>query len=245
MVCWWRGSLVHGTMLFTLPNVNDFHDDKVHQPLIYPGNKLAVLGTLLGVLAAITCLQSPGNRNLDMPDLGTEVQPISPEFRFPPLRSSCCIGLSWAEGGRLSEVLHFLPFSVLKSEWLRSLYLDFWRTWNLVMQFCDWLKTVWLWEAPPRGTSSSCLGVPLVSNNSVIVNCIWKQNLLIPLKAILFFLSLLLIFYMIQAFIMGHCFPERLEGKVWSGQRESNDQCLIFIRNHRMFTFPVPPKNWP
>lgn len=77
-----KGGLVHGTMLFTLPNVNDFHDDKVHQPLIDPGNKLAVLGTLLGVLSATTGLQSPGNRNLDVLDLGFEVQPISPEFRF-------------------------------------------------------------------------------------------------------------------------------------------------------------------
>lgn len=52
-----KRSLVHGTMLFTLPNVNDCHDDKVHQPLIYPGHKLAMSGTLLRVLAAAICLQ--------------------------------------------------------------------------------------------------------------------------------------------------------------------------------------------
>lgn len=48
---------------------------------MHPGNKLAMLGTLLQILAATICLQSPGNRNLDVLDLGIEVQPISPEFR--------------------------------------------------------------------------------------------------------------------------------------------------------------------
>lgn len=41
-----------------------------HQPLMHPGNKLAMLGTLLQILAATICLQSPGNRNLDVLDLG-------------------------------------------------------------------------------------------------------------------------------------------------------------------------------
>lgn len=113
------------------------------------------------------------------------------------LRSRCCIGLSWAEGGRFSDVLHFPPFSVLKSKWFWYLCLDF--EWPGTL-WCSFV-TVWPWEAPSRGTSSSCLGVPLISNNSMIMSCIWKQNLLIPLKAIIFFLCLLIIFYMIQFFV--------------------------------------------
>lgn len=128
-VCWWRRRLVHGTILFAPPKVNDFHDAKMHQPLIYPG-KLVMSGTLLGVLAATIFLQSPGNRNLDV--LGDWSAANFTWIQILSLISRCCIGLSWGEGGRFSDVLHFPPFSVLKSKWFRYLFLDF-----------EWPGTLW------------------------------------------------------------------------------------------------------
>lgn len=92
-------------------------------------------------------------------DQGIVLQPISLEFRFCP--SNPDIEVSWPKRSRFSNMfLGFLLFSVLRSKGL-----EYPHTRILVMQFHDWLKTVWFfWSKSflPEVLPHPCLCLPAI-----------------------------------------------------------------------------------